>query len=112
MSSPAESVPTAAVPDIPVDAFMLDVREAEEWAAGRAPSARHVPMSQLAARVTEVPREDPLYVVCRSGMRSARVVAYLADQGYAAVNVEGGMHAWVGAGRPLTADGGRRPEII
>jgi len=112
MSSPAPSVPSVAVADLPTDAFMLDVREDDEWAAGHAPSARHLPMSQLAARVTEVPHEDPLYVVCRSGARSARVVAYLADQGFAAVNVAGGMNAWAGAGRALVADGGRPPQII
>jgi rhodanese-related sulfurtransferase len=112
MSSRARIVPSRAVADMPADAFMLDVREADEWSAGHAPSARHLPMSELAGRIGEVPHEDPLYIVCRTGSRSARVVAYLADQGFAAVNVEGGMRAWAGAGRALTADGGRSPQII
>lgn len=110
MTSP--SVPSVRVADLAADAFMIDVREAEEWHAGHSPTALHLPMSGLAARVGEVPREDPLYIVCRSGARSARVVAYLADQGFSAVNVEGGMQAWAGAGRPLAADGDRAPEII
>lgn len=105
-------VPSVAVADLPADAVLLDVREADEWAAGRAPDARHLPMSELTARIGEVPAEDPLYVVCRSGGRSARVVAYLAGQGYPAVNVEGGMQVWAGHGRPLLADGDGSPEII
>jgi rhodanese-related sulfurtransferase len=44
------SVPAVAVADLPADAVLLDVREADEWAAGRAPTARHVPMSELTAR--------------------------------------------------------------
>jgi rhodanese-related sulfurtransferase len=105
-------VPTIAVADLPADAALLDVREADEWGAGHAPGARHVPMSELTGRIGEVPDHDPLYVVCRSGARSARVVAYLAGQGYPAVNVEGGMQSWAAQGRDVVADGGGRPEII
>jgi rhodanese-related sulfurtransferase len=104
-------VPTVAVVDVPADAPMLDVREADEWVAGHAPAAHHLPMSELAGRMGELPDDDPLYVVCRSGGRSARVVAYLTGQGYPAVNVDGGMRAWSAHGRELVADAGR-PEII
>ncbi|WP_181783495.1 rhodanese-like domain-containing protein [Pseudonocardia pini] len=106
------SVPSVPVADLPADAPMLDVREADEWAAGRAPSSQHVPMSQLTERISEIPAADPLYVVCRSGGRSARVVAYLAQQGYPAVNVDGGMQAWSAAGREIVADPDHTPEII
>ncbi|WP_214403058.1 rhodanese-like domain-containing protein [Pseudonocardia lacus] len=104
-------VPTIAVADLPADAPVLDVREADEWAAGHAPTARHLPMSELTGRLGEIPADDPLYVVCRSGGRSARVVAYLAGQGYPAVNVDGGMQSWAAQGRDVVADNGR-PEII
>ena len=100
------TVPTVPVADLPADAPMLDVREADEWTAGHAPSARHLPMSELTARLDELPDDDPLYVVCRSGGRSARVVAYLAGQGYPAVNVDGGMQAWSAQGREVVADSG------
>jgi rhodanese-related sulfurtransferase len=100
------------VADLPPDAALLDVREIDEWDAGHAPGARHLPMSELTARVAELPDDDPLYVVCRSGGRSARVVAYLAGQGYPAVNVDGGMQSWAAQGRELVADAGGRPEII
>lgn len=98
---------------LPDDVRPLDVREADEWAAGRAPTAVHIPMSELAGRLADLPAdEDPLYVICRSGGRSARVVAYLVAQGYPAVNVDGGMQAWATAGRPLQSDGPGQPEII
>lgn len=106
------AVPSARVADLPADAAMLDVREADEWTAGHAPTARHLPMSELTARLGEVPADDPLYVVCRSGARSARVVAYLAGQGYPAVNVDGGMQAWAAGGRPVVAEGDAAPEIV
>ena len=105
------SVPTVGVADVPADAPLLDVREADEWAAGHAPTARHLPMSELTGRLDELPEDDPVYVVCRSGGRSARVVAYLANQGYPAVNVDGGMQAWSAQGREVVADAGT-PEII
>jgi rhodanese-related sulfurtransferase len=109
MTGPA--VPAVSVADLPVDAALLDVRENDEWDAGHAPGARHLPMSELTARMNELPEDDPLYVVCRSGGRSARVVAYLAGQGYPVVNVDGGMQSWAAQGRTIVSDRGN-PEII
>lgn len=110
MTGPA--VPSVPVEDLPADAAMLDVRESDEWAAGHAPHATHVPMSEFTARLAEIPAVEPLYVVCRSGARSARVVAYLTGQGYPAVNVDGGMQSWAGQGREVVAEGGGPPEIV
>jgi rhodanese-related sulfurtransferase len=110
MTGPA--VPAVSVAQLPADAALLDVRESDEWAAGHAPGATHVPMSELTGRMGELPDDDPLYVVCRSGGRSARVVAYLSGQGYPAVNVEGGMQAWVRDGREVVAEAGAEPQII
>ncbi|GAA1249318.1 rhodanese-like domain-containing protein [Pseudonocardia aurantiaca] len=98
--------------DLPADAALLDVRESDEWAAGHAPNAQHLPMSELTGRIAELPDAEPLYVVCRSGGRSARVVAFLAGQGYPAVNVEGGMQLWAAQGRDVVAEGGSAPQII
>jgi rhodanese-related sulfurtransferase len=105
-------VPAVSVSDLPPDAALLDVREPDEWAAGHAPHAVHLPMSELTARIDELPEDDPLYVVCRSGGRSARVVAYLSGQGYPAINVEGGMQAWARQGREVVADGDAEPQIV
>lgn len=110
MTGPA--VPAVSVTDLPADAALLDVRESDEWAAGHAPNAQHLPMSELTGRIAELPDAEPLYVVCRSGGRSARVVAFLAGQGYPAVNVEGGMQSWAAQGRDVVAEGGSAPQII
>lgn len=105
-------VPAVTVDGVPADARPLDVREADEWAAGHAPTATHIPMSQIQNRLGEIPSEDPLYVICRSGGRSGQVVGFLVQQGYPAVNVSGGMQAWFAAGRPVEADGPGPAAII
>jgi rhodanese-related sulfurtransferase len=54
-----------------------------------------------------------LYVICRSGGRSARVVAFLSQQGVSAVNVKGGMQSWAAAGRPMVAEhAGATPGVL
>jgi rhodanese-related sulfurtransferase len=100
-------IPTVSVSDVahelPADKILLDVREADEWAAGHAPNARHVPMSELVERVGELPAAG-LYVICRSGGRSAQVTDFLNGSGHDAVNVAGGMRAWAAAGRPVVCE--------
>jgi rhodanese-related sulfurtransferase len=105
-------VPTTTVDDLQADAVMVDVREADEWAAGHAPNAIHLPMGELPSRLDELPdTDDTIPIVCRSGGRSARVVEWLNQQGFDAANVEGGMRAWTGAGKPLEGEHGD-PHII
>ena len=110
------AVPSVAVGDVPADAVLLDVREDDEWDAGHAESAHHVPMGEVPARLDEVSRlaDGPgeLVVVCRSGGRSARVVAWLAQNGVDAVNLDGGMGAWSTAGRPLVSETGGEPAVL
>ncbi|WP_340559722.1 rhodanese-like domain-containing protein [Streptomyces sp. GSL17-111] len=100
-------IPSVDVRDVPADAFLLDVREPDEWAAGRAEGALHVPIGEIvgrAAEVTERAGDDRVYVVCRVGGRSAQVTQFLVAQGVDAVNVDGGMLSWAAAGRPMTGD--------
>jgi rhodanese-related sulfurtransferase len=110
-----QQVPTVNVPDLPAElpagVTLLDVREPDEWAAGHAPEAVHIPMGDLAARLDDLPADDEVYVVCRSGGRSARVTAYLNANGWDAKNVAGGMQSWQAAGRAMTADAGA-PTVI
>ena len=102
----------SGVPDeLPDGVVLLDVREDDEWAAGHAPGALHVPLGDLPARIGELP-EDELYVVCRAGGRSARAVAWLQENGVDAVSVDGGMGAWQDAGRPLVSDGSEEPRVL
>ena len=96
-------VPAAEVPD---GAFLLDVREDDEWAAGHVPGAIHIPLGELGARYTELGRDRPLFVICRSGNRSAHAAHALAGAGWDARNVSDGMHGWQAAGRPMTSDSG------
>jgi len=108
-------IPTVAiggVPDpLPEGVHVLDVREDDEWRAGRIEGARHVPLHQLVARLGEMPEGQTL-VVCRVGSRSARAVAYLQQQGYDAVNLGGGLLDWQAAGRALVSDTGALPQVL
>jgi rhodanese-related sulfurtransferase len=107
------SVEVSAVPaELPEGKVLLDVREADEWTAGHAPGALHIPMSELAGRLGELPADAELYVVCRAGGRSARVVQYLNANGWEATNVDGGMQVWAAQGRPLVGETGAEPEVI
>lgn len=101
-----------SVRELPVDRVLLDVREDDEWAAGHAPDAVHVPMTELTARLDEVPEADPLYVICRSGGRSQRVTQYLNANGWDAINVAGGMSAWAAVGLPVVSETDAEPEVI
>jgi rhodanese-related sulfurtransferase len=88
--------------DDPERPVLLDVREPNEFAAVRAPGAMLLPTSTFATRVAELPSDRPLFVICRTGVRSAAVTGYLARTGRSSVfNVTGGMDAWERAGLPI-----------
>jgi rhodanese-related sulfurtransferase len=107
------NVPVVTVTDLPDDAIMVDVRERGEWVAGHAPEAVFIPMGDLPSQIEVLPLGDePLAIVCRSGNRSGRVVAWLAQQGIDAVNVAGGMQAWNAAGKPMVAEGAGPARVI
>lgn len=100
-------VPTVTVADVTEDSYLLDVRDLDEWEAGHAPHASHVPMMEIPGRMSELPDDRDIVVVCRVGSRSAQVVAYLQAQGRDRVaNLDGGMFAWHAAGRALVTTGG------
>ena len=101
-SVPAVSVSElAAIVAADPGTFLLDVREPAEYAAGHAPSAALVPMSVLPVRLQDVPKDRTVYVICHSGGRSFQVAAWLNQQGFDAVNVDGGTAAWAMAGHPI-----------
>ncbi|MGV8966418.1 MAG: rhodanese-like domain-containing protein [Cellulomonas sp.] len=85
---------------IPAGTTLVDVREQNEWDAGHAPGAVHVPLGELIARVGELPA-GRLLVVCQLGGRSARATEWLNGAGYDAVNLSGGMVDWARAGLPV-----------
>jgi rhodanese-related sulfurtransferase len=99
MGEAVPEVPAAAVPD---EAWLLDVREDDEWAAGH---------GQLGARTAELPPNKEIYVICRTGMRSGRATQALNGAGWQALNVAGGMRDWAAAGRPMVSESGAVPFV-
>lgn len=88
------------------DHFLLDVREDDEWQAGHVAEAVHIPMGQLNTRIDELPRDQPIIAICRSGNRSGAVTDALNRAGFTAHNLEGGMYAWESADLPIVTDDG------
>ena len=110
---------TTPVPEIDVqeaarrvqagEALMVDVREPDEWELGRAPQARHQPLSAL--QPGQVPTDRPVIAMCRTGNRSGKAAAQLAAAGHEVANITGGMQAWHAAGLPVVVDGGA-PGVV
>lgn len=98
-------------PGVADGALLLDVRRDDEWVAGHAPDAVHIPLDQLPARVDELPTDRPIAAVCHAGGRSARATAFLRGRGLDVTNYEGGMVAWARAGGPLVSEDGREPDV-
>ena len=110
MNNP-DVVPEIMSADLPAGVFLLDVREDDEWVAGHAPDAVHVRLGELGARAAELPRDREIYVICRTGNRSAYAVQALAGGGLTAVNVADGMTGWAVAGRPMISEDGAEPYV-
>jgi rhodanese-related sulfurtransferase len=105
------AVPEVLSADLPSWVFLLDVREDDEWTAGHAPDAVHVRLGELGARVDELPRDRELYVICRTGNRSAYAAQALVGGGLNAINVADGMTGWAVAGRPMISENGAEPYV-
>lgn len=77
-------------------AFVLDVREIDEWETVHIPNATLIPLGELEYRLGEVPKDQEILVVCRSGNRSATARDILIDAGFENVSsMAGGMNEWV-----------------
>ena len=74
--------------------LLLDVREPWEREICAIDGSQSMPMQELVRRIGEIPRDRDLVIVCHSGQRSAAVTAWLAQQGFTAHNLEGGVEAW------------------
>ncbi|WP_341889592.1 rhodanese-like domain-containing protein [Variovorax sp. YR752] len=84
-------------------AVLVDIREPDEHARGVAPGATLLPMSQLAARLGEIPvsTDKPVLLICNTQNRSSRTLSALRQRGYGHVRfVEGGMSEWMRRGWP------------
>lgn len=85
-------------------AFLLDVRNADEWTAGHATDAVWIPMDEIEQRRDELPTDREIVVICKSGGRSAAVTEALRSWGHDAVNLAGGSLAWKAEGLPFEGD--------
>jgi rhodanese-related sulfurtransferase len=103
MSSGPLEIPEVSIADFLADSdpnkLVLDVREPMETMYGVIAGARCIPLGELEARIDEVPDDGNIYVVCRSGGRSAYATEVLLHMGKMGVkNLSGGMIAWSHAG--------------
>jgi rhodanese-related sulfurtransferase len=114
-TSVPDRVPTVdaheAMALLDTDVLLLDVRDAHEWAAGRAPHSVHMPYDELARTTPYTTRVRRVVVVSRSGRRAAAAVTHLRAAGVDAVLLGGGLRAWVAAGGELVADADHVPHI-
>ena len=99
---PSVTVDQLANP-LPDTLTVVDVREPIEWQQAHVPGSLHIPLTDLPARLGELPDDGQLLVVCAVGARSARAVDYLLQHGRDAVNLEGGLVEWQAAGRDLVS---------
>ncbi len=93
---------TVTVTQIPAEAQLIDVREADEFAEVHAAGSTLIPLSEFAGRVDELDTDRDIYLICRSGQRSGKACEFLREHhGIEAINVEDGILAWVEKGLPL-----------
>lgn len=92
--------PRDAAARIAAGVLLVDVRQPEEWADVRIDGAVLIPLPELSERIGDVPADQPVIVVCRSGNRSGRATDTLRHAGIDAVNLDGGMNAWTASGFP------------
>ncbi len=104
-----DTVPEVMSPDLPAGAYLLDVRGDDKWAAGHAPDAVHVRLSELGARYGELPRDREVYVICRTGHQSAYAAQALGGAGLNTINVADGMTGWAVALRPMISETAASP---
>ena len=103
VESPLEATPADAFAAVEAgSAVLIDVREPWEHAQARIPGAVLIPMGEVPDRLAEIPADRDVYVHCRVGQRSAKVVAYLREHGRPrTINVAGGIEAWQDAALPV-----------
>jgi len=80
-------------------ARLIDVRQPYEFDEMRVSGAELVPLATVPDNVDAFRGDSPVYVICKTGARSARACEFLAAQGVEAINVAGGTLAWIRSGR-------------
>ena len=96
-----EICPTTTQEWVKNGALLVDVREKEEVAvlAYDVPNIINIPLSEFEERYTEIPKDQPVIMVCRAGIRSLRAAGFLVNHGYEnVVNMKKGLNKWVQKG--------------
>lgn len=81
-------------------AYVLDVREQEEYDEAHVPGVVLIPLGELEQRIDEVEDGSRVFVICRSGARSLKGAEILEANGIDCVSVAGGTLGWIASGRP------------
>jgi rhodanese-related sulfurtransferase len=81
--------------------FVLDVRQPEEFRSEHIAGSMLIPLGELHARLNELPKNQEIICVCRSGNRSGTAARLLQKAGFRAGNMVGGMLAWSRLGLPV-----------
>lgn len=85
-------------------AFLLDVRQQSEWNEAHVNGAVLIPLDQLSSRISELPNDQDILIICRSGNRSAQARDLLRAAGLArTTSISGGIGAWISAGLPVVS---------
>lgn len=101
-TSTSSITPAEAFEKYNAGVFFLDVREPAEWDAGRIPNTTLIPLGELSSRLGELPANQEIVVVCRSGNRSQEGRDILLKAGFTQVSsMDGGVRAWGNAGYPF-----------
>jgi phage shock protein E len=95
--SPADAHAAIAAENPPQ---VLDVRSAEEYAEGHVPGAMLIPHDELASRLSELDRDRPVLVYCRSGRRSTLAETLLETEGFDVRQIDGSWQRWQAEGLP------------
>jgi rhodanese-related sulfurtransferase len=85
---------------------LVDVREPQEWEAGRIAGARHLELERLASEADSIDREQPVLFYCRLGSRSGMAANAFRRAGYDAYSMDGGLDEWHRRGFPLEPEDG------
>lgn len=84
------------------DCLVIDVREPSEFEAGHVAGTRNLPLSGLGSAKQGLNKDQPVYILCRSGARSSQAARELSESGFAELYVlEGGLQAWASSRHPL-----------
>ena len=82
---------------------VIDVREPREYVEGHVPGATLIPMGHLPSQMSRLDKDEPVYLICRSGNRSLALADLMIANGFDARSVAGGTVAWERSGRPVVA---------